>query len=55
MMDIGPVLDLDDVVGSKVCALAGRGEVRDFIDTAAALRRYSLATLIDLAKHLDPA
>jgi len=53
-MDIGPVLDLEDVVGSKVCALAGRAEVRDFVDTAAALSRYSVPELIGFARRLDP-
>ena len=28
-MDIGPVLNLEDVLGSKVCALASRVEPRD--------------------------
>ena len=32
VMDIGPVLDLEDVVGGKVCALASRVEPRDFAD-----------------------
>ena len=36
-MDVGPVLDLEDLAGSKVCALASRVEPRDYIDTAAAL------------------
>ena len=31
-MDVGPVLSLEDVVGGKVCALAGRAEPRDYID-----------------------
>jgi hypothetical protein len=53
-MDVGPVLDLEDVVGSKVCALASRAEVRDFVDTAAALQRYSVAELIGFARRLDP-
>jgi hypothetical protein len=51
---VGPVLALDDVVGSKVCALAGRAELRDFVDTAAALARYTVAELIGLARRLDP-
>lgn len=33
-MDIGPVLDLRDVAGGKICALAGRVEPRDYADTA---------------------
>jgi Nucleotidyl transferase AbiEii toxin, Type IV TA system len=53
-MDIGPVLDLEDVVGSKVCALASRVEPRDYVDTAAALGRYSVDQLIAYAKRLDP-
>ena len=37
VMDIGPVLDLEDAVGGKVCALASRVEPRDYADVAAAL------------------
>jgi hypothetical protein len=55
IMDIGPVLDLDDVVGGKVCALASRAVERDYVDTAAALGRgYSVEQLIGLARALDP-
>jgi hypothetical protein len=54
IMDVGPVLDLDDVVGSKVCALASRVEPRDYVDTAAALDRYTVDQLISFAKGLDP-
>jgi hypothetical protein len=46
VMDIGPVLDLEDVAGGKTCALAGRVEPRDYADTAAMLGRYSPAQLI---------
>ncbi len=53
-MDFGPVLDLEDVLGSKVCALASRVEPRDYIDTAAALERYTAGQLIAFAKRLDP-
>jgi Nucleotidyl transferase AbiEii toxin, Type IV TA system len=52
-MDVGPVLDLEDLAGWKVCALASRVEPRDYIDTAAALRRYTVDQLIGLAKRLD--
>jgi Nucleotidyl transferase AbiEii toxin, Type IV TA system len=52
--DIGPVLTLEDVIGGKVCALAGRAYERDYLDTAAALERYSPAELIGLARQLDP-
>jgi hypothetical protein len=55
LMDIGPVLDLDDVVGGKVCALASRAVERDYVDTAAALGRgYTVEQLIGLAQALDP-
>jgi Nucleotidyl transferase AbiEii toxin, Type IV TA system len=53
-MDVGPVLSLEDVAGGKVCALASRAEPRDYIDTAAVLRRYSVADAIGLARRLDP-
>lgn len=52
--DVGPVLDLEDVVGGKVCALTSRAYERDYLDTAAALERYSPAELIALAQRLDP-
>jgi hypothetical protein len=53
-MDVGPVLDLEDLAGSKICALASRVEPRDYVDTAAALQRYSVAQLISFARRLDP-
>lgn len=54
IMDVGPVLDLEDVVGGKVCALASRAEPRDYLDTAAALGRYSIEQVITFARRLDP-
>jgi hypothetical protein len=54
IMDVGPVLDLEDVVGGKVCALASRAEPRDYIDTAAALDCYSIEEMIGFARRLDP-
>jgi hypothetical protein len=53
-MPVGPVLDLEDLIGQKVCALASRIEPRDYIDTAAALQRYTAAELIELARRRDP-
>ena len=54
-MDVGPVLDLSDVIAGKVVALASRAAERDYIDTAAALGRgYDIAQLISLARDLDP-
>jgi hypothetical protein len=52
-MDIGPVLDLEDVAGGKVCALAGRVEPRDYADTAEMLERFSPEQLIGFARRLD--
>jgi hypothetical protein len=54
LMDVGPVLDLEDVAGSKVCALAGRAYSRDYVDTAALLGRWTPAELIGFARRLDP-
>src|SRR5260370_3558348 len=53
-MDVGPVLDLEDVVGGKVCALASRVEPRDYVDTAAAMGLYSAEQMISFARRLDP-
>ena len=53
-MDVGPVLDLQDVAAGKAVALVSRAEPRDYVDTAAALERYTVDQLIDLAKRLDP-
>lgn len=52
--DVGPVLHLKDAVGGKVAALASRAYERDYLDTAAALGRYSPAELIGFARRLDP-
>jgi hypothetical protein len=54
IMEVGPVLDLEDVVGGKVCALASRVEPRDYVDTAAALERYTREQIIGFARRLDP-
>ncbi len=40
----GPVLSLDDVIGTKVRALADRGTVRDLVDVQAASRHPPPAT-----------
>jgi hypothetical protein len=47
----GPVLSLDDVIGTKVRALADRGAVRDLIDVQAASRHRSLADLETLGRR----
>jgi predicted nucleotidyltransferase component of viral defense system len=55
VMDVGPVMHLDDLVATKVAALVNRREVRDYIDVAAALSRYSLDRVLELAHAADPA
>lgn len=52
-LDVGPVLHLDDAVGSKTTALLGRALPRDFIDIAAALDRYTRSELLELAFTRD--
>jgi Nucleotidyl transferase AbiEii toxin, Type IV TA system len=54
VMEVGPVLDLEDVVGGKACALASRVEPRDYVDTAAALERYTREQIVGFARRLDP-
>ena len=54
VMEVGPVLALEDVAGGKICALASRVEVRDYVDTARMLDRFSPAQLIGFARRLDP-
>lgn len=54
VMEIGPVLALEDVLGGKANALASRIEPRDYVDTANALERYRPAQLIGFGKRIDP-
>ncbi len=54
-MDVGPVLDIEDLAGWKTVALVSRVEPRDYVDIAAALDRYSVDELITLARRLDAA
>ena len=54
VMDVGPVMHLDDLVATKVAALVSRREVRDYIDVAAALDRYPLERILALARVADP-
>lgn len=56
VLDIGPVLHPDDAVANKVCALYGRGELRDYVDVGAVLAsgRYTSAALTRLAVGHDP-
>jgi predicted nucleotidyltransferase component of viral defense system len=54
VMELGPVMHLDDLVATKVAALVSRREVRDYIDVAAALDRYPLERVLELAAAADP-
>ncbi|MGW5589001.1 nucleotidyl transferase AbiEii/AbiGii toxin family protein [Streptomyces sp. NPDC003857] len=49
--EYGPVLALDDVIGTKVRALADRGAVRDLIDVHAASQHHSQADLENLGRR----
>ena len=53
-MSFGPVLHIEDSVGRKVVALAERCEVRDYVDVAAALVRYTPQQLIGFARRTEP-
>ncbi|MGC5051766.1 nucleotidyl transferase AbiEii/AbiGii toxin family protein [Micromonospora sp. DT48] len=55
VMDLGPVMDVRDLIANKTAALVNRREVRDYIDVASALAHRSVAELLDLARQLDPA
>ncbi|MER7894375.1 nucleotidyl transferase AbiEii/AbiGii toxin family protein [Micromonospora sp. NPDC094482] len=55
VMDLGPVMDVRDLVANKIAALINRREVRDYIDVAAALEHYDVAELLELARQVDPA
>ena len=55
MMDIGPVLHMDDVVAGKMSALFTRAEPRDFLDVDAAVMTgyYIRERLLELAEQAD--
>jgi hypothetical protein len=55
MMDIGPVLHIDDVVAGKMSALFTRAEPRDFLDVDAAVMtgRYTREQVLQLAEQAD--
>lgn len=55
-MDIGPVLDIRDSVGSKTAALYGRSEPRDYADVAAIVLdgRWTPEQIMDMGANNDP-
>jgi hypothetical protein len=54
VLDIGPVMHLDDLLASKVAAAVGRAQPRDFLDVAAATSRYPLERLLAMGRAYDP-
>lgn len=54
-MDVGPVLHLEDAIGSKMAALLTRAEPRDYVDIAAATRLFTQDELMVLARRVDPS
>ena len=54
LLAVGPVLHLDDAVGNKVGAMIGRGLPRNYLDVAAALRRFDRGQLLKLGFRCDP-
>ncbi|MGC5022810.1 nucleotidyl transferase AbiEii/AbiGii toxin family protein [Micromonospora sp. DT47] len=55
VMDLGPVMDVRDLVANKTAALVNRREVRDYIDVSSALDHYAVPELLELARQADPA
>lgn len=55
LLEIGPVLHVNDAVANKMCALYGRALPRDFLDVDAAVvsGRFSHEQLLDLAANAD--
>jgi hypothetical protein len=54
VMDLGPVMDLEDLIAWKVAALVGRARERDYVDVAAVLDKYSPVDLLGMARRVDP-
>jgi len=55
MMDIGPVLHMDDIVAGKMSALLTHAEPCDFLDVDAAVMtgRFTRERLLELAEQAD--
>ncbi len=54
VMDIGPVIAVEDLIAWKVSALVGRRAYRDYVDTGAALATRSPEELLELAREVEP-
>jgi hypothetical protein len=55
LLEIGPVMDMRDLIAYKVAALVTRAEVRDFVDVAVFLAEQTPRELLALARRVDPA
>jgi hypothetical protein len=55
LLDVGPVLHVDDAVANKMCALYGRALPRDFLDIDATVcsGRFTRERLLELATNAD--
>lgn len=54
LTELGPVLSLDDLVGTRVRDLADRGLARDLVDVHAASARWSHPELEELGRRHAP-
>jgi hypothetical protein len=54
IMELGPVMHLEDLIAWKVAAIVNRREPRDYVDVAAFLARRTPAELIGMARQVDP-
>ncbi|WP_203903008.1 hypothetical protein [Virgisporangium aliadipatigenens] len=54
VLDVGPVMHIEDLRAWKVAALVARAEHRDLIDVAAFLATNTPDELLALARRVDP-
>jgi len=54
ILDIGPVMHLDDLTAWKVAALVARAEPRDLVDVNAFLAKRTPEQLLAMARQVDP-
>jgi hypothetical protein len=54
IMELGPVMHLDDLIAWKVAAIVNRREPRDYIDVAAFLAEHPPDDLLARARRVDP-
>ncbi len=55
VLEVGPVMAMADLIAWKVVALVSRAEVRDFVDVSVFLADHDVASLLGLARRVDPA